>query len=98
MPELKDLTLPGYVIVGDRPIGPYPPGVQVWLNASRDFASGRWVLVERVDGHELMKCEARADGKWLIAYTGDEVSYTQPPMVTSCRREVVSRTIFCCAR
>lgn len=72
----KDLALPGYMLVGERRIGPYEPGMQVWVNAEREFVSGRWVLIEREDEHELMQCLEKEDGsRWLVAYTGDEVAY-----------------------
>lgn len=76
MTDSKDIALPGYILVGERRIGPYEPGMQVWLNSEREFVAGRWVLIERDDGHELMQCHAKEDGSlWLVAYTGDEVAY-----------------------
>lgn len=75
MTDAKVTAFPGYVLIGERSIGPYEPGTQVWLNAETEFVDGKWVLVERADGHELMKCEDREGQRYLISYSGDEVVF-----------------------
>lgn len=75
MADFKDISFPGYVEIGPRAIGPYGPGMQVWLKASNDFAPGRWVLVARDDGHDLVRCDQRGDTRVLVTSSGDSLMY-----------------------